>query len=118
MHIIDLFLACQLCPCFLSLLVPDNIIELDKHKEADVVTAEREQDLVASDVIRPVILAVNVAAHDIASLHKPGEGQPFVPSCDVSSLTYMLYKAALMARVRTLLLLREFQATRMAWQYG
>lgn len=74
-HIVDFFLACQLCPCFLSLLVPNNIVELDKHKEADVITAECEQDLVASDVVGPVIFAINVASHNISTLHKPRKGQ-------------------------------------------
>lgn len=116
MNIVDLLLARQLGPSLLSLLIPDNIVELDKNEQADVVAAESKQNPVTTDVVGPVVLAVDVGGDNVATLYEPGLRLAVVSGWIWE--THMLYNAALTARVRTLLLLREFQATRMAWQYG
>jgi hypothetical protein len=71
LHIVNLLLARHLRPCRLSPLISDYIVELDKHEQSDIVAAQAQQSLVTADVVRSVILAIDIASDDVAALHKP-----------------------------------------------
>ena len=70
LHIVNLLLPGQLRPSHLAALIPRYIVELDQIEQNDVEAADRQQDLVATDIERPVIFAVDICADDVAGLHE------------------------------------------------
>ena len=67
-NIVHLLLSCQLSPGLFSPLVPCNIVVLGSREQHDVETADGEQDLVPSDVVRPIIIAIDVGADNVSGL--------------------------------------------------
>ena len=69
-HVFNLFLASQLGPCRLTALVPCDVVVLYQIEQNDVEAADAQQNLVAADVIWPVVFSVNICTDDVAGLHK------------------------------------------------
>lgn len=70
LHIVNLLLSGQLQPSRLTALIPRYIVELDQIEQNDVEAADRQQDLVATDIERSVVFAVDICADDVACLHE------------------------------------------------
>lgn len=70
MNIILLLLPIELRPRLLPPLVLPHIIILNQPKLHNIPTRNPQQDFIAAQVQRPVILAIDVAADNIARLHE------------------------------------------------
>lgn len=70
LHIFNLLLSSQFRPCRFATLIPCNVVVLDQVEQDDIEAADSQQNLVAADVERSVVLPVDVCTHDVAGLHE------------------------------------------------